>query len=179
MNLKNSTLQPKWLIFFDWTSLKRKINKQLCNPRCTWESVDEQKHKVLDVLVESSWEGICSQREVSQVTVANMRINPEKKRWEEDLENEGRGPVWCSQGGTGPNRMNDRMWIFSHLMNQVIHWSKCASAQFSCPCFWGSQTSVWAFLHLHWYPEKHHLKEGKRMPWVKSMSNMLSRQQLY
>lgn len=25
--------------------------------------------------------------------------------------------------------------LFSHLMNRVIHWSACASAQFSCPCF--------------------------------------------
>lgn len=61
--------------------------------------------------------------------------------------------------------------VFSHLTNQVIHWSTCASAQFSCPCFWGSQTSVWAARRSHWYPETPHLKGRRRRAWVIRCTN--------
>lgn len=33
------------------------------------------------------------------------------------------------------NRLDEGLCVFSHLMNQVIHWSTCASVQFFCPCF--------------------------------------------
>lgn len=59
------------------------------------------------------------------------------------------------------NRNGDRKHVFSHLESRVARWSACASVQFFCPCFWGSRTNVWASLHLHWYPEKRHLKTGE------------------
>lgn len=63
---------------------------------------------------------------------------------------------------------------FSHLKNRVIRWSMCASALFSCPCFLGNRTSVWASLHLHWCPEIHRLKKsrGKKTMKCRGCSNV-------
>lgn len=72
-------------------------------------------------------------KEVSQFAVANMRTIQRRRGGVKKME---AGVLsGAAREGTGPNRLVDRMWVFSHLMNQVIHWSTCASAQFSCPCF--------------------------------------------
>lgn len=61
----------------------------------------------------------------------------------------------------GGGVLSGGVWrVFSHLVSRVIHWSACASARSFCPCFWGSQTSVWASPRLHWCPEKRHLGDG-------------------
>lgn len=113
------------------------------------------------VLISALWRGntAYSQREASQVDAGNARATQRRRPgWR------GRGG-WGSPGAAG-EQVGRRMCAFSHLMNRVIHWSTCASVQFFCPCFWGSQTSAWAFLHLHWYPEIHHLKGGTNTEWV-------------
>lgn len=94
----------------------------------------------------------------------------EEACWDERTSERHQGSLREGNGGAGAVKLRQSYLVhgggvegytgpFSHLMNLVIHWSKCASAQFSCPCFWGSRTSVWAARRLHWCPEKHRLKE--------------------
>lgn len=94
-----------------------------------------------------------------------MNTNTRSDKWalsEETCSRRG-AATWGGSGGEGhegrsPIWLDDRM--FSHSVNQAAHWSACASARFSCPCFWGSRTSVWAARRLHWCPERRRLKQG-------------------
>lgn len=82
----------------DWISLTGKRDEQLCNPCVTCERDAEHKHKVSGIF----------KRALSRGNIFPKRCRRSlwptwgKSREEEaGLGDDGRNPIWCSQGGGG------------------------------------------------------------------------------